>query len=105
MNIKETVLAIVIGTAFVATANAQEAVVTDATVKVDPVPSEQLLASFEAICGSDAKLSEKATIACANAQPPKAAKSGLIFRNTGIGAEFNTLIRNADAFVEVAQAD
>lgn len=113
MNVKETLLAAVIGLAFVATAHAQEATVTPVAatsevVKVDPVPSEQLLTSFEAICDSDAKLSDKALVACANAMPPKAAKSGLIFRNTGIGAEFNTLIRNQEAFnslpVEAATA-
>lgn len=103
MNIKQTVLAMATVFAFPMVAQAQEATVTPVVassdvVKVDPVASEQLLASFEAICGSDAKLSDKALVACANAMPPKAAKSGLIFRNTGIGAEFNTLIRNQSAF-------
>lgn len=102
MNIKQTVLAMATVFAFPMIAQAQEAIVTEtaaiAEVKADPMPSAQLLASFEAICDSDAKLSEKALIACMNGQPPKAAKSGLIFRNTGIGAEFNTLIRNQSAF-------
>lgn len=86
---------------FVMPVNAQEVTATPVVATVDPetpVISATLSAAWEAICDSDAKLSEKAQLSCLNGQMPKVAKSGDTFRNTGIGAEFNTLIRNQSAF-------
>lgn len=59
-----------------------------------PVASEALAENFTAICASSFVLSDKAKLACINNEMPKVAKSGETFRNTGIGGEFNTLIRN-----------
>jgi len=86
---------------FVMPVNAQEAVITEVAATADPempVANATLSAAWEAICNSDAKLSEKAQLSCLNGQMPKVAKSGDTFRNTGIGVEFNTLIRNAAVF-------
>lgn len=96
---------LLIATALIAiasTATAQDATVT--TVVTEPTetvaapqvitpPSAALLEQFNAICASTFKLSEKAQTACTAQTPPRAAKSGNTFRNTGIGTEFNTLIR------------
>jgi hypothetical protein len=70
-----------------------------------PVPAvnPQLAESFAAVCVSGLILTEKATVSCMmsknGTEPlymPKVAKAGDTFRNTGIGGEFNTLIRNLD---------
>ncbi len=46
----------------------------------------------EAICSGKAALSDKLKTACASKAWPSVTKAGL-FRNTGIGAELNTLMR------------
>jgi hypothetical protein len=56
-------------------------------------PSEMMLQAFQKVCESDFVLSEKALLACTENKIPKVAKSNEQFRNTGIGAEFNTLLR------------
>lgn len=97
---KHFALSTVIALAFAISANAQEATIV--TVAADPtaeiVATEQLQADFSFICASAAQLSEKAQVACVTNTMPKVAKSGETFRNVGIGAEFNTLIRNKAAF-------
>ena len=98
VNLLATVAAIVLG--FAIPVHAQETVAVVETVSAPPeiVASDALIAQFTTICESDAILSDKAKLACINDVLPKPAKSGDIFRNVGIGAEFNTLIRNAMAF-------
>jgi hypothetical protein len=44
------------------------------------------------VCGSKSALSDKLKAACAAGTFPSVTKAGL-FRNTGIGAELNTLMR------------
>lgn len=78
---------------------AQDATIENAslpTVQTDaaPVVSQTLLLNFVKICKGGYVLTEKATAACAANVTPKTNKTGDAFRNTGIGIEFNTLIRN-----------
>lgn len=85
------------------TAQAQETVpvvATDAEIEtvIEIVPNEALIAQFNAICASTAVLSDKARVACINNAMPKASKAGDTFRNVGVGAEMNALIRNLDKF-------
>lgn len=102
--------ATVIALGFGIPANAQdEATMIDVNVApapaaASPVASTDLANAFATICNSTAVLSDKAQLACINNAMPKVAKSAVSFRNTGIGAEFNTLIRNATAF-SVAQGN
>ena len=94
-------VATAIALGFILPANAQEVAATDPAIVETPAPvaaSPMLQEAFNAICESDAKLSDKARLACINSTLPKVAKTGDIFRNVGIGAEFNTLIRNSAAF-------
>jgi hypothetical protein len=51
-----------------------------------------LAAKAKAVCEGATKKSDKLSKACASGQMPGVTKAGA-FRNTGIGAELNTLIR------------
>lgn len=63
-----------------------------------PVPvvavAPAIVASAEKVCAPGAfVLSSKASEACASKVWPKTLKDGSRFTNVGVGAEFNTLIR------------
>lgn len=99
---KKLVLTTAIALAFAISAQAQEAAtaapVVEVSAPVEILPAPQLQEDFAFICASNAQLSDKAKLACLNNALPKVAKATTSFRNTGIGAEFNTLIRNKVAF-------
>jgi len=52
----------------------------------------ELATKAKAVCDGQTKKSDKLTAACKSDTLPKVTKAGA-FRNTGIGAELNTLIR------------
>lgn len=62
------------------------------------VPSAELLASINAVCITPAiKKSARALEACQNEQFPRLRGDGTQFVNTGLGGEFNVLIRQLSA--------
>lgn len=61
--------------------------------KVELIASPELVARFTAICKANFVLSDKAKTACETNATPKPNKAQTMFRNTGIGVEFNTLAR------------
>lgn len=61
---------------------------------VIPTADAGLISAMTALChDSGIKLSPKAQVACVSEAFPTLAKDGKSFRNQGIGAEFNTLLR------------
>jgi hypothetical protein len=81
----------------------QEVQVTRTVWELSDFP--ELAAKAKAICEGSASLSDKLKIACKANEMPKVSKSGT-FRNTGIGAELNTLIRQqAPVTVPTATSD
>ncbi len=55
--------------------------------------SPELMDRFQKICKANFVLSDKAKTACETNAAPKPNKAQTMFRNTGIGVEFNTLAR------------
>ncbi len=57
----------------------------------------RLSGQFAQVCASHMVLSAKAKTACDGHAEPRALKSGVAYRNQGVGAEFNALIRQLPA--------
>jgi len=75
--------------------------VTRVTYELSDFPS--LEASAVAVCGGKASMSDKLKAACETKKFPSVTKAGN-FRNTGIGAELNTLIRQVKADVGASRS-
>lgn len=58
-----------------------------------PTPTTSLVASVQRVCESSLIMSDNAKLACIKSAMPRLTKDGAAFINTGLGAEFNTLIR------------
>ena len=56
-------------------------------------PADTLIAKAQAVCDGAFVLTSDAMNACTSKAWPAVLTDGTRFRNTGIGAEFNTLIR------------
>jgi hypothetical protein len=68
----------------------QEVQVTRTVWELSDFP--ELASKAKAVCESKSNISDKLKAACKSDTLPKVTKAGA-FRNTGIGAELNTLIR------------
>ena len=55
--------------------------------------TQTVIAQAEQVCAANFVLSEKAMTTCSTKTWPRIVKAGDKFFNTGVGAEFNTLIR------------
>lgn len=94
---KSFTLALAIAATFGQGTFAQESAIDPAATvvkaKVELVASPELVARFQSICNANFVLSDKAKTACETNAVPKPNKAQTMFRNTGIGVEFNTLAR------------
>jgi hypothetical protein len=89
---KIILVASLLSAAFIGTvANAKQEIDVKRTIwELSDFP--KLAEQAKAVCASKAVLSDKLKKACAVEQFPSVTKAGL-FRNTGIGAELNAMIR------------
>jgi hypothetical protein len=86
-----TIASVVAIVAFTGFAHAkQEKQVTRVIMELSDFPD--LAAKAKAVCDGKASMSDKLKNACHTGQFPSVTKAGA-FRNVGIGAELNTLIR------------
>lgn len=85
-------IAIVSSVAFGNTAFAQSAPVAPVATIASPA-----MANADRVCAGTFVLSEAAKLACSAKAYPRLLKDGSRFANVGIGAEFNTLIRQLPA--------
>ena len=58
-----------------------------------PNASNELIAKLSQTCDGRFVLSDRAIVACQTEQYPRLSTDGQSFRNQGVGAEFNTLMR------------
>ena len=58
-----------------------------------PTAANDLIAKLAQTCDGRFVLSDRAIVACQTEQFPRLSTDGQSFRNQGVGAEFNTLMR------------